>query len=855
MLPALPALIVSTLLAADAPGAGGAPAPTVQARRATEPLQIDGVPDEPAWAGAVPFESFVQLYPANGAAPSERTVVRVLYDDRNLYVSFVCHDSQPEQISRKLGLRDQPPASDTVEIVIDSVHDRRTAYLFGVNAGGVLFDSLLYDDGTSSPEWDAVWDAAVKELPDGWSAEIVIPLYVLRFSAASEQTWGILARRRLARTREELASALVPRSGAGLLSQFGDLSGLEGLKPRPNVEVTAYVASRAVLEPRFPDQSGAGPRLLNPSLDLGADLKAALGTDLTLNATVNPEFGQIEADQLILDLSNVEPFFPEKRPFFSQDMDLFQPVRSPAGFSAQQIFYSRRIGLETPILAAAKLTGSVAPGLDVGILDALVAGAAAPRGEEAELDRRWQLHLARPLHLGPNNALPSRPPVPENYFVAVTRWRPNPGASVGGRVALASPLTETCTEADAALPADQRPSSCFAFGGNAGALDWNLRTSDSTWGLLGQIVGSQTVGGPPESILRDGTRLRRGDSGLGAYLTAGKYGGEPLRFDVGYRYSSPTLELNPMGFLPTQNQHVLSANVHFIRPSGLGVFHAFDSYVAASGAWTADGLRLERNRRLALNANAVLPGFHYLELEAGYSDPRFDPREIPRSGVAFERVGFVYAGAHFETDANQLLVFSIDGAVKNYRWPRGTSGAVGWLVYTGLTFRPENRFETQLLANADVSPFGPRWVDEVEPGQFVFAPLTASSLSLTLRQLWVITPRLTMRAYVQLFTDRGAYGSFLGASSSPGEPIRLSALTPVAYEGEPDFHGAALNVNLVLRWEHRLGSSLYLVYTRAQAAPPLEEGAPVPRTLFPTGLERGAVTDGFMLKWSYLFGL
>lgn len=843
---ALALAVVVTLLSPLVAGAneGGRP---LQARRVMERIALNGLLDEPAWANAIPFDAFVQRFPVEGAPPSERTVVRVMYDERNLYVGFTCFDSKPALLNRKLGRRDSPPPSDTVEVAIDSVNDRRSAYVFGVNAGGVLFDSLVQDDGTLSSEWDAVWDAAVQTLPDGWSAELRIPLNVLRFSEADLQTWGVLARRRLARANEEMASALVPRTGSGQIARFGTLEQLRQLRPRPQLELSPYLAARAALEPQFSDPTRPDPRLFNPSLDLGLDLKVALSSELVLIATLHPDFGQVEADELILDLSNVEPYFPEKRPFFVQGLELFQPPPSGnGGVSAQQLFYSRRIGLETPILAATKMTWSVTPRLDVALLDAYVLGARAPEFDEATPDRRFRFGL---LHFGPANALPRSPQIPENFLVAVTRWRPQEGMTIGGRVALATPFTGTCTDEDAALLEEQQPLGCVAQGGNTGALEWDLRSPGSEWVLAGQLLGSQTVGGPPQRLLVDGTRLNRGATGLGAYVTAGKLGGEPFRFDVSYRYNAPTLELNAAGYLPSQNEHSAAVYLRYIRPSGLGLLHSFDAYALANGTWTADGRGIDRVRRVGVGVNAVLPGFYELGLELGNLDPRFDTRELPGTGIPYQRAGLHYLSLLVQSDPHLPLSFSLDGVLRYTPWPTASRGALGWLADAGLTYRPDDRFEMKLLVSTELAPSGPRWVDQVEDAP-VFGALTAQSLSFILRLQWVLTPRLTLQTYAQQFSNLGRYDGFFQGAPGEDSRIRLSDLIPVKYGGAPDFHGSALNLSLVLRWEYRLGSLFYLVYTRSQLEAP---DAPLPRTVRPSGLPSGPTTDVVLVKWSYFW--
>ncbi|WP_224248820.1 DUF5916 domain-containing protein [Hyalangium gracile] len=819
----------------------------LQAGRATERIDINGVWDEPAWASALPFDGFVQIFPSEGGAPTERTEVRVLYDDRNLYVAFTCFDSQPDQLNRNLGRRDSPPPSDSVEVVIDSAADRRTAYTFGVNAGGVLFDSLVQDNGTTSTEWDAVWDAAVQVRPDGWSAELRIPLHILRFSKATLQKWGFLARRRLARTNEVITSALVPRTGSGQVSRIGTLEGLRDLTPRPYVELSPYLAARTALQPQFSDPSRPDPRLLNPALDVGLDLQMALSSELVLTATVHPDFGQVEADELILTLANAEPYFPEKRPFFAQGLELFQPPPSGNGaILAQQFFYSRRIGLTTPILGAAKVAWSVTPELDVALLDAYVLGAQAPEFDEATPDRRFRLGL---LHFGPANALPRTPQIPQNFLVAVSRWRPREDVTLGGRVAMATPFAGACSEEDAALSEEEQPLGCLAQGGNTGAIEWELRSPDSDWGLSGQLLGSQTVGGPPLRLLADGTALSRGATGLGAYVTAGKFGGEPFRFDVTYRYNAPTLELNAIGYLPYQNEHVGAVHLRYTRPSGFGLLHAFDLYSVAYGTWTADGQGIDRNRRLAVGSAAVIPGFHELTLELGTLDPRFDTREIPGTGIAYQRVGFHYLNLLLQTNPHRPLSFFMDGVLKYAPNAASPSGEQGWVADAGLTYRPNSRFESKLSVSAELTPNEPRWVDQVED-ELIFGALTARSLSLILRLQWVLTPRLTLQTYAQHFSELGRYDRFFRGTPGAGSHIRLSELTPVDYGGSVDFHGSALNLNLVLRWEYRLGSLLYFVYTRSQEQAP---GGALPRTVLPSGLPSGPTSDAVMVKWSYFW--
>ncbi|MFP2913351.1 DUF5916 domain-containing protein, partial [Pyxidicoccus sp. 3LFB2] len=433
-----PRLMVAVLLGATSAWAAVEGPGTTQFLRAVRtgaPITVDGRLDEPRWAHALPFSDFVQRFPRSGMAPSEPTEVRVLYDDDTLYVGVIARDSAPALIDRRLARRDSTLSSDSVLLVIDPTHGHHTAFAFSLTAGGVQGDGLYYDDARFTRDWDGVWAAAAGEREDGWVAEFAIPLSQLRFHEDRVLQWGFGVHRTLARNSEEVSSVENPRTSEALVSRLGHLTGLEGLRSRAMLEVVPYVATRGLLRPQLSAGSGPTPRLLDPLLDLGVDAKLALSTDLAFNLTVNPDFGQVEADRLLLNLSTFETRFPEKRPFFTQGMELFQPPALPGGGAGpQSLFYSRRIGLTTPVLTAAKVTGSVGSGVDVGVLNALVTGPWRARDDENP-DRRLGLHLSRPLHLAPNDTLPDRPLAPVDFFIATARGTVLGSSRVGGTLA------------------------------------------------------------------------------------------------------------------------------------------------------------------------------------------------------------------------------------------------------------------------------------------------------------------------------------------------------------------------------------------------------------------------------------
>jgi hypothetical protein len=829
--------------ATEGPGVGQ----RIPAVRREGPIHIDGKLDEPAWDAAQPFGDFVQIFPVDGGRPSERTELRVLYDDETLYVGFLCFDSEPELVVDDLGRRDRMPASDNIGFAVDASHGHRSAYVFVINAGGVMLDFLLYDDTKSTNEWDAVWEGAAARRPDGWSAELAVPLSTFSFPAVQEQTWGFNARRYITRKNEIVDTVHIPREANAMVSRHGHLGGLVDLVPRRRIELAPYLAARTTLRPQYSDEGRPHPRLAEPSADLGMDFRMGLASDLTLNGAVNPDFGQVEADALILNLSNVETYFPEKRPLFLQGMEIFQPVGADVNQGApQQLFYSRRIGLTTPILAAAKVTGNLGERFQLGILDAFVAGASDPNAREDRPRRELGYHREQPFRLAPESTLPVTPAAPQNFLAAVLRGRLAPSATLGATVTSAAPFTSTCTATDMVVEEERRPARC-AVGGNAAALDWDLRTGDGAWAVVGQLDGSEQVGGPPQRVLDDGTVLRPGTTGMGGYLTAGKLGGEPLRFDLKYAYQSPTLDLNAVGFQPVQNAQHLALAFSFVRPAGWGPLHNFTAKVTADRSWSTDGRTVDLGRGADLTLEAQLPGYHFVSCGAGIDDPMFDLREIEGTGIPFQRSYAIFTGCHGNTNLSRPFWLKADVG-SGYRPSQGGLPARRGLG-AGLTasVRPNTRLETEVILDYDNTPSQARWVEATATGHR-FAFQDAYSASITLRQQVVLTPRLTLQVYGQLFGSYTRYGPYYETEARGRNPIHFRNLRPGSPPSvTPNAHDAALNLNAVLRWEYRPGSTLFAVYSRSQAERPSSRLG----RLMPDRLDRGPATDVFLVKWSY----
>ncbi|ACG72285.1 conserved hypothetical protein [Anaeromyxobacter sp. K] len=868
------AVAITCLLAASAAAAAPEDAPTgdaVVAARTPRPISLDGRLDEEEWAAAPAYSRFVESFPSPGLPASFRTEVRVLYDDAMLYVGVVCFDPQPRAIVRQLARRDTDTTADRVEVAIDSGGGGRTAYVFTVNAAGVLRDQLVYADVNTTDSWDAVWDAAVAGDARGWSVELAIPLRQLRFSSAPEQQWGFVVRRHVPRTHQVFGSVLMPREanplnpGNLVVSRFGRLEGLSALDPPRGLELLPYVAARATVRPQYSDPARPRPRLVDPLVDVGLDLKSPLGSGLTLTGAINPDFGQVESDEVIQNLQNSEPFFPEKRPFFMEGLDVFEPVGSEYGVQ-QQLFYSRRIGLDAPILGAVKVTGSARRGLEMGVLDSVVMGAgnaalvplgygnpdpAALAPVEQDPDRSWRFRLRQPFRFGPENALPSAHPVSTNYFAAVGRQRLGGGATAGAMFTAATPLEPRCRRHEFATDADYRAAGCDSRGSNALGLDL---TVPGEWGGFAQVEVSQAVGGPDGGrTLRDGTVLRAGDLGFGGHMRWGKLGGEPWRFEVQYLYEDAKLDLNDVGYQPLSDFQWVDLVGRYVRPNGFGPFHSFKADTTLDVNWDADG-KMARSLNWWTSSKLQLPGYQELQVRLNVEHPQWDTREIARSGIAFERTGHWYVTASLASDPHRELQGKLD-VVYFRTMDEGPFGpASGWSSSLTGSWRPHPRLETKLEAGYEHKPQGPRWLETLPDGTAVFGVQDPRFVSVTLRQQLVFTPRLSAQLYAQAFSSAIRWGdTFYGASVNGRRRLSWADLAPVAYAGDPASHDATVNLNAVIRWEYRLGSTLYAVYTRSQSELPARDGD-VPSGLGSPDLFRGRAVDTFLVKWSWWRG-
>ncbi len=402
--------------------------PPVYAVRTTTPIVVDGLLSEEVWATAPAVTTFTQRDPTEGAAPSEKTEVRIAYDDEAIYVGARLLDSQPRTIVGRLGRRDSNLGADELTFYVDPYHDGRSGYYFAVNAAGTLRDGVLYNDDWNDDSWDGIWEGRAHVDGEGWTVEMRIPYSQLRFRREDSNAWGVNFRRYVCRTKEEDYVAYTPKNASGFVSRFPKLSGLQGIVPPRRIAVTPYTTTKAEFTGHdagdpFNDGSRVRPAV-------GADFKVGLGSNLTIDATINPDFGQVEVDPAVVNLSDVETFFPEKRPFFVEGANNFRFGQGGAtnwwGFNwgGPDLFYSRRIGRApegslpdadfsdspagTRIVMASKLTGRLGHGWSLGALHAVTASETADLAQggrrfRAQVEPTSQYVVARALRESPDN--------------------------------------------------------------------------------------------------------------------------------------------------------------------------------------------------------------------------------------------------------------------------------------------------------------------------------------------------------------------------------------------------------------------------------------------------------------------
>jgi hypothetical protein len=840
---------------------------------------IDGLFDDPAWEQVEWGGDFTQQQPDDGKAPSEPTQFKILYDDKNLYVAIRAWDAHPDKIVKRMSRRDGF-AGDWVEINIDSYYDRRTAFSFTASVSGVRSDEYVSNNGDNwDTNWDPIWYLKTHVDDKGWNAEYRIPLSQLRFADKPEHIWGIQVTRRFFRNEERSLWQYIPQNSPGWVHLFGELHGISGIKPQKQVEIMPYVVAR---HERFEKQEG------NPfadgtasHLDIGVDGKVGITSDITLDFTINPDFGQVEADPSQVNLSAFQLFFSERRPFFIEGNNTlnFPVSQSVAGgnFNQDNLFYSRRIGkrpfyspnLEeneyadapdnTRILAAAKLTGKNHKGLSWGLLESIT-----PKMEaEIDFNGERRRETVEPF---------------TNYLVGRVQKDINKANTVVGAMFTATNRNINDDHLKF-LHTD-------AYTGGIDFLhNWNNRKYYFRFnGIFSHVKGAKasimrTQRANEHLFQRPSARhvsvdtSRTSLTGTGGTVAVGKNSGD-LVFQSGVTWRSPQVELNDVGFLISSDliNHWTWAQYRILKP-----FSIFRSLRINGNEWLHFDFGGQNTRRaINLNAHTQFKNFWHAGTGSTMMGRRISNADL-RGGPAITYPGGYEYWYYFQTDNRKKLRFNFE------QWSfRGFDDVEkSWGAFVSINYRPIDALNISLSPNYNHTLNQLQYVTTTtynSQSRYITARINQDIYGMSVRFNYVVTPDLTIEYWGQPFIARGKYDDFKKITEPDAEQYADRFYTFTGneisfnnisnrYEVDenadgavdyslynPDFNFVQFRSNMVVRWEYIPGSTLFLVWTQSRtdnvSTQDKNSFAHLSRSLFDK-----TAHNIFLIKYTYRFRL
>ncbi|MBN1448784.1 MAG: carbohydrate binding family 9 domain-containing protein [Bacteroidetes bacterium] len=788
---------------------------------------IDGRLTEACWRSATPATAFLQREPVEGAPSTLRTEVRFCYDDRALYIAAVMFVDDPVEIQSTMSRRDNTGNSARIIISLDTYKDRRTAYTFGVTADGVRFDYYHAADQEHARDYsfDPVWEARVQWTDSAWVAEMRIPFSQLRFSEAVTQTWGLNINRYIPSRNEDVYWVLIPKNKTGWSSRFGVLEGIFGISPSSRVELTPYAAfamtnkqRRNPLDPFDEETSWMG--------NAGLDLKMGLGPNLTLDATINPDFGQVEADPAEVNLSAYETFYSERRPFFIEGSQLLRG-------EGPDYFYSRRIGAppkfqpsaifaeqpsNTTILSAAKVTGRLASGLSVGALTAVT---------EREFSETYD----------PVTRTYSEEEIEPFSGFGVLRLQQEFGEDVSTIGAI---LTGVQRDLRTTAARDQLTEQA-----SSGGVDWKLRFDQGTYELIG-FAGFSHVRGSARAIEHvqrssahyfqrpDAEYLtmdtaRTSMTGYTFSLSLEKNSGRHWLWGFGATAESPEFEINDAGRLQTADDIDTYAHIIYRENIPGSVFHMYLLEFSGSNGWNFGWIR--QYSSLGFSFRNTLKNFWTTAVYLDYG-LRALSDHLTRGGPLMETGAGWNVYATLNSDYADRTRWGFSGSTFS-----DETGSWNYSFGCSLTIRASGRLDiaidpsyTRSVNTRQYLPVPDRALVDGVP--YVFSTIDQGTLSTRIRVNYAFSPDLTLEVYGEPFAASGNYLGFgeqaaarsrelivYGSTDAPSieKNAEAGAYRVVKREGafsfsDPDFNILSFRSNIVLRWEWMRGSTLYLVW-------------------------------------------
>jgi len=822
---------------------------------------IDGILDDPCWKTGEWAGDFTQWIPREGAKPSQPTQFKILYDDDNVYIAFRAFDSEPDKIIRKGGRRDEFNG-DVVGVNFDSYHDHRTGFEFDVTAAGQKIDLILTNPSTTDFNWNAVWFAKAGTEDSAWTAEIEVPLSQLRYSGDNEQIWGMHCWRWIDRLQEESDWEPQSSEGPGILYLFGEIHGIRGLPQSQRIEIMPYTLGKLKTFKTEPD---------NPFADRGRtwqgngglDAKIGLSSNFTADLTINPDFGQVEADPSVMNLTAFETFYDEKRPFFLEGKNIFS-----FDFDNNNMFYSRRIGHvptytpslgadehmafpdNTTILSALKVSGKTSGGLALGVLQSVTSREnASIRGA----------NTAREVTVEPLTS----------YTIGRLQQDYNEGNSVLGAIITATNRVIN----DPQLGFMNRSA-------YTGGLDLLHQWDDKEFYVTAKLVGS-AISGSTEAITGlqsasaryyqrpdadyvhfDSTRTHL--SGYGGQLKVGKGSKGFWRYSTELNWRSPGLDLNDLGFMQTADVIKLGNSISYFVNQPVSVFRTYSVGFSETSNWDF-GMRY-LSTILSTNLYLEFLPKWALSTSLSYTPEALDTR-ILRGGYGLKVPAAWALATYFRTDPSETVIFDCSwnvsaSAHQNSRYEY-IQPELSVMPFTSLRMTASVNYSSN---DDNLQYVSARSVNNAQ--RYILARIAQHSLGATFRIDYTLTPELTLQYYGSPFVSVGRYSLFKVVSNARASDYngRFSIINPTlngdSYEvyetggavpdyafGNPDFAFGQLRSILVLRWEYLPGSLVYLVWSHERTAfsqPGESSVGDAVRNL--TGI---SPTNIFLLKFSY----
>ncbi|MEO5590214.1 MAG: DUF5916 domain-containing protein, partial [Gemmatimonadaceae bacterium] len=821
-------------------------APTAVGATRTGPVQIDGKLDEAAWQAATPITDFLQYDPNEGQPMSERTEARILIDGDAVYVGMRLYDRDPAGIRRQLARRDESIDGDLVEVTFDSYHDHLSAVIFRLSAGGARRDATISSSGDQDNSWDPVWEGSTSTDSEGWTAEFRIPLTQLRFNRnVAEQIWGLQLSRKIARKGEVGAFAFTPKAQQQGINRYGHLTGLGNLRSARKLELVPYALARNQNPTVSPDDPFRKKNHIAPGV--GVDVKYGITSNMTLDATINPDFGQVEVDPAVVNLTAFETFFPERRPFFVEGSSIFSFAnsRSQNRSANYTFFYTRRIGhapqrsiggadvtyvdapLETTIAGAAKLTGRTASGWSIGLLDAVTTRETARFRSTDGIDREATIEPRA------------------NYFTGRLKRDLRQGnTTVGvGVTAVNRSLDDPTLEP------------LFRKSAYAGGVDWQHAWSNRTWAFDGNIVFSQNNGTKEAiaSLQRSPARyLQRPDretslfdperTSLAGYvteLTLAKLAGVHWTGSVTYQQYSPGFEVNEAGFISSTDLRGIAPLLAYRQRTPVKHFRNWAQLLFWNPSWNFDGDMTYAG--IGSITVAELPNFWNVFVRMDWRPSVFDGGYTRGGPIARTAEG---GGIQTEITSDRRRPYTY-GIYANYAY--NLKGGRGFTLQPTATLRPTSALRISVTPAFSrthaIAQYVTRVADPVAAdtygSRYVFATLDQRQASLVTRVDWTFTPKLSLQVFAQPLIASGdfkdykdfarpraldfeIYGRDIGTITSDATTRRYtvdpdgSGPSAAFTFTDRDFNQRSLRGNAVLRWEYRPGSALFLVWQQSR---------------------------------------